>query len=530
MNIGVDTAPAALVGAGAAPTLRESAAPGTGARDAAHFQSLVERGASASRSAAAKAPPSRDAARPKPAARTPTASTGTASHARTAGPVEHESDKATTHDPAAGTTVRATAHCGGSDDDATRALPAGTAGLADSELLAAMAAMSALPAPAPIALPTESGADEQSFDAPASGELVAGLTRQAANALDGQEGAIAPPAVPDAASAHATEGDPLFDPAAALVTAPQSAETPPAVRAESNQGPGKSPMGPAPSAAARAFARALGALTGDGQGRPAAASPEPATTVTGRPGTTRAERIDGIGEPAAAAAVPTAAAGARAATSQVTGAFALPERQDQGGQGDASVEGALRKASTAVQGRQIAAAAGPPATDVTAPRAAASAPVSDAGFRLEGLAVQGAQGGQQASIGLAPPVADPAAAREGTVAEQLVRAIRIQVRDGIGEAKLSLRPDHMGEVSVQLKVDKGSVSATLVVARADVRAQIEGQGSALRAGLEAQGLHLEELVVREDGERRKDQGQEARREQPRKRRPRPGDPLFDLDA
>jgi len=194
----------------------------------------------------------------------------------------------------------------------------------------------------------------------------------------------------------------------------------------------------------------------------------------------------------------------------------------------AAIEGVLRRASAAVQGRHLAASSEPRAAEA-GPSRLAGATIADATVRVDAIAVQASQGGQQASIGLAPAIADPAAAREGTVAAQLVRAIRIQVRDGIGEAKLTLRPDHLGEVSVQLRVDKDRVSATLIVERADVRTQIEGQRAALRSGLEAQGLHLDELIVREDGERRRGGGQEERREESGRRRRQPGDKTFDLD-
>jgi flagellar hook-length control protein FliK len=209
-------------------------------------------------------------------------------------------------------------------------------------------------------------------------------------------------------------------------------------------------------------------------------------------------------------------------------AFGAAASQVAAESSEVSVEGALRKASVAAQGRELAAAAAPRVTEVTAPQTL-GASILDASARVDGIAVQAAQGGQQASIGLAPAITDNGLGREGTVAEQLVKAVRLQVRDGIGEARLTLRPDHMGEVTVQLKIDKDRVSATLVVERSDVRAQIEAQGATLRAGLESQGLKLEEFVVREDAERRKGSSQEGQREQTGRRRRQASDKSFDLD-
>ena len=83
--------------------------------------------------------------------------------------------------------------------------------------------------------------------------------------------------------------------------------------------------------------------------------------------------------------------------------------------------------------------------------------------------------------------------------DQLIRAIRMQWRNGVGEAKLRLTPEHLGEVMVSLQVRQGSVSAVL---RADtdlVRDWIRTHQNELKSLLESQGLRLESLVVEEDG-------------------------------
>jgi flagellar hook-length control protein FliK len=91
------------------------------------------------------------------------------------------------------------------------------------------------------------------------------------------------------------------------------------------------------------------------------------------------------------------------------------------------------------------------------------------------------------------------------VMPQLVQAMRTQFRDGIGEAKLRLRPEHLGEVTIALRVEHQSVSATINADLAAVRDWIETKESALRQGLAEHGLHLEELVVREDEQRPRDE-------------------------
>src|SRR5262249_37315409 len=108
-------------------------------------------------------------------------------------------------------------------------------------------------------------------------------------------------------------------------------------------------------------------------------------------------------------------------------------------------------------------------------------------LRTDGPQVQVAQGGQQASIEIAAPAVIADKTEAGTVADQIIKAIRIQVRDGIGEVRLRLQPEHLGEVQIALKIDRDKVSAVLQVERPEVRAQIESQGQTLRAGLAAQG-------------------------------------------
>jgi flagellar hook-length control protein FliK len=145
------------------------------------------------------------------------------------------------------------------------------------------------------------------------------------------------------------------------------------------------------------------------------------------------------------------------------------------------------------------------------------------------MQVQAASGAQQSSVSLAGSVPQLDAGDRGSAVDQVVRAITLQVRDGIGVARVHLQPDHLGEVQIDLKVDRERVSAVLHVERPDVRAQIEGQGQTLRAGLAAQGLHLEELTVRDDGQGGQGHSRQQQQQSGRRRR-QMSDRQFDLDA
>jgi flagellar hook-length control protein FliK len=124
-------------------------------------------------------------------------------------------------------------------------------------------------------------------------------------------------------------------------------------------------------------------------------------------------------------------------------------------------------------------------------RSTAPAPLAEAATAAVGGSTQAPR--PSAAAHAEAPAARSAA--EADVPQQIVRAIRTQFRDGIGEASIRLRPDHLGEVRIELKVEGERVTATLHVERPEVKQAIESQSGVLRAGLAAQGLRLEELSV-----------------------------------
>jgi flagellar hook-length control protein FliK len=100
-----------------------------------------------------------------------------------------------------------------------------------------------------------------------------------------------------------------------------------------------------------------------------------------------------------------------------------------------------------------------------------------------------------------------AAAAGEQVLQQLVSSIKMQWKDGIGEAKLHLRPDALGAVSVSLRVEAGAVTAVVRAESAQVQHWVLQHQQTLRQQMEAAGLRLDELVVSPD-----DQRQQARDE------------------
>jgi flagellar hook-length control protein FliK len=118
-----------------------------------------------------------------------------------------------------------------------------------------------------------------------------------------------------------------------------------------------------------------------------------------------------------------------------------------------------------------------------------------------------------------------------TVDEQIIRGIQLQMRDGGGEARIHLRPEHLGDVIVEMRVERDGVVATLRADTAAARGWIATHQEDLRAGLAEVGLHLEQLTVSD-----REAPQDQRRDRPQDEAPRrrrqatAGSERFEIDA
>lgn len=91
---------------------------------------------------------------------------------------------------------------------------------------------------------------------------------------------------------------------------------------------------------------------------------------------------------------------------------------------------------------------------------------------------------------------------------QIIRSVRMQVAGDVGHARVHLRPEHLGELVVDLRVDEGDVIATIRSDVREVREWIQARSEELRSALGASGLTLVHVAVNER-EARKGKGQEA---------------------
>jgi flagellar hook-length control protein FliK len=109
--------------------------------------------------------------------------------------------------------------------------------------------------------------------------------------------------------------------------------------------------------------------------------------------------------------------------------------------------------------------------------------------------------------------------------QQLVRAAHLQWRDGVGEARLRLNPEHLGEVTISLRVEQGAVLASVKAESASTLQLIQLRQQELQSGLETRGLHLDHLVLMTNADERR-----QRREYQPPRSPRPNRRNRDEDS
>jgi flagellar hook-length control protein FliK len=95
------------------------------------------------------------------------------------------------------------------------------------------------------------------------------------------------------------------------------------------------------------------------------------------------------------------------------------------------------------------------------------------------------------------------ASHEPAVVPQIVKAIRLQWRQGLGEARIRLEPEHLGEVQISMRVQGGAVTAVVQAENPTVQGWIEARHQELRSALSEQGLRLQrfEVVVDPEGRR-----------------------------
>lgn len=77
----------------------------------------------------------------------------------------------------------------------------------------------------------------------------------------------------------------------------------------------------------------------------------------------------------------------------------------------------------------------------------------------------------------------------------LVSKLEIVKLQGMSQARISLYPEHLGQVDVKITMQNGQLIAQFVTEHAFARESLEGQMAQLRSALQAQGLQVNKLEV-----------------------------------
>jgi len=89
----------------------------------------------------------------------------------------------------------------------------------------------------------------------------------------------------------------------------------------------------------------------------------------------------------------------------------------------------------------------------------------------------------------------PQAAANREVADQIFEKIKVDIKPGVSEITMSLRPESLGEVSLRIASENGIITAHFVAESQRVKEIIESQLNQLKDSLEEQGVNVSELSV-----------------------------------
>ncbi len=89
----------------------------------------------------------------------------------------------------------------------------------------------------------------------------------------------------------------------------------------------------------------------------------------------------------------------------------------------------------------------------------------------------------------------PRAANSQEVINQLLEKLKVDVRNNISEVRVTLRPEHLGDVTLKVITENGIVAAQFVAESQRVKEIIEANFNALKNSLEQQGVNVSRLEV-----------------------------------
>jgi hypothetical protein len=105
---------------------------------------------------------------------------------------------------------------------------------------------------------------------------------------------------------------------------------------------------------------------------------------------------------------------------------------------------------------------------------------------------------------------EPAGAARGGLFDQIVQRAAVHLKDGQNEMRIDLKPEHLGQVRLQVVTDNQQVSVRIVTELAVVRDLIEAQLGQLKSDLQQHGLQVDRLEVSVAADQRQAPGRQLR--------------------
>ena len=76
-----------------------------------------------------------------------------------------------------------------------------------------------------------------------------------------------------------------------------------------------------------------------------------------------------------------------------------------------------------------------------------------------------------------------------------MKQFNVSTGNGLSQAQLTLYPEHLGQVNVNISVHNGTLTAQFVTDTVTAKDMLENQMAQLRSALQSQGLQVDKLVV-----------------------------------
>ena len=96
-----------------------------------------------------------------------------------------------------------------------------------------------------------------------------------------------------------------------------------------------------------------------------------------------------------------------------------------------------------------------------------------------------------------PVIAQPVPVQQfaSTIQGLVVKQFNVSTGNGLSQAQLTLYPEHLGQVNVNISVHNGTLTAQFVTDTVTAKDMLENQMAQLRSALQSQGLQVDKLVV-----------------------------------